>query len=283
MSRFDALTKYIPMIAQDDIGHLQIDRVNDGTLEHPKQFPFVAYSAMIDRFVDDVYALVDQYPEWNLNHYGQILEDNGLQWNQESMSGAIVEDLDARCICALLVGAVRAERFCDGALLGFFKDGSISRWLQRLKDIDETQIAPFKRIQITSDGICYGPCPEPDEEVEQRLTIHRDGRVWFVGYNFGVCGKYVQGRKTQCRIEKESADKLFVAFEKFFSEGPMLASACDIGDWEITLTDSNGDVQKFRSAMTGGYEIDGVDLSELARTLLPIEDLWVFDRIYAEE
>ena len=63
----------------------------------------------------------------------------------------------------------------------------------------------------------------------------------------------------------------------------MLASACDIGDWEITLTDSNGDVQKFRSAMTGGYEIDGVDLSELARTLLPIEDLWVFDRIYAEE
>ena len=53
------------------------------------------------------------------------------------MSGAIVEDIDTRCICALLVGAVRAERFCDGALMSFFKDGSIIRWLQRLKEIDE--------------------------------------------------------------------------------------------------------------------------------------------------
>ena len=68
---------------------------------------------------------------------GQILENNGLQWGKDSMSGAIVEDLDARCICALLVGAVRAERFCDGALMSFFKNGSIARWLQRLKDIDE--------------------------------------------------------------------------------------------------------------------------------------------------
>lgn len=38
---------------------------------------------------------------------------------------------------ALLLGAVRAERFCDGALLGFFEDGSIRRWLVRLREIDE--------------------------------------------------------------------------------------------------------------------------------------------------
>jgi hypothetical protein len=34
------------------------------------------------------------------------------------------------------MGAIRAERFCDGALLGFFKDGYILKWLKRLKDID---------------------------------------------------------------------------------------------------------------------------------------------------
>ena len=56
---------------------------------------------------------------------------------KDSMSGAIVEDLDARCVCALLVGAVRAERFCDGALLSFFKDGSVCCWLNRLKEIDK--------------------------------------------------------------------------------------------------------------------------------------------------
>lgn len=137
MEQFKPVTKYISLIEEHDIGRWKIDRENDGTLEHPIQAPFVIYSETINNFVHDVYALVDQYPEWKLNHYGQILEDNGLQWGKDSMSGAIVEDLDARCICALLVGAVRAERFCDGALMSFFKNGSITRWLQRLKEIDE--------------------------------------------------------------------------------------------------------------------------------------------------
>lgn len=137
MKQFTELTKYIPVIDQNEIGHWKIDRENDGTPEHPIQFPFVIYSEVVNQFVHDVYALVDQYPEWELNHYGQILEENGLRWDSKTMSGAIVEDLDARCICALLVGAVRAERFCDGALMAFFKDGSIKRWLQRLLELDQ--------------------------------------------------------------------------------------------------------------------------------------------------
>lgn len=137
MSQFDFLTKYISQIESDDIGKWKIDHENDGTPEHPIQFPFVIFSEMVHHFIDDVYALVDQYPEWELNHYGQILEENGLQWSKDSMSEAIVADLDARCICALLVGAVRAERFCDGALMSFFENGSITRWLNRLKAIDE--------------------------------------------------------------------------------------------------------------------------------------------------
>ena len=137
MKQFTELTKYIPMIEQNQIGHWQIDRENDGTPEHPIQVPFVIYSDMVNQFVYDVYALVDRHPEWELNHYGQILEENGLRWDSRSMSGAIVEDLDARYICALLVGAVRAERFCDSALMSFFKDGSIKRWLRRLAELDQ--------------------------------------------------------------------------------------------------------------------------------------------------
>ena len=51
------------------------------------------------------------------------------------MSEADVSSLHTQCVMALIMGAVRAERFCDGALLGFFKDGSIRRWLERLKEV----------------------------------------------------------------------------------------------------------------------------------------------------
>lgn len=49
---------------------------------------------------------------------------------------AAVDTLDAQCILVLIMGAIRAERFSDDALLNFFKDGFILKWLERLKAIE---------------------------------------------------------------------------------------------------------------------------------------------------
>ena len=49
-----------------------------------------------------------------------------------------VSTLGGKCILALIMGAVRAERFVDGALLNFFRTGTITKWLRRLQEIDET-------------------------------------------------------------------------------------------------------------------------------------------------
>ena len=74
--------------------------------------------------------------DFELPRYREILEKNGLEWSLKSMKEADVSSLDAQCVMALIMGAVRAERFCDGALLGFFKNGSIKKWLKRLNEID---------------------------------------------------------------------------------------------------------------------------------------------------
>ena len=136
MSKFAELTKYLPLLKNDNIGSWIIDHENDGTPEHPIQMPFVNYSEMVHRFIDDVYDFSDNNKDFELTRYGEILERNGLEWGSKSMSEADVSSLDAQCVMALIMGAVRAERFCDGALLGFFKDGSIRRWLERLKALD---------------------------------------------------------------------------------------------------------------------------------------------------
>ena len=137
MPDFERLTKYIPLLDQADIGIWVIDKENDGTIEHPIQFPFVAYSKLVSNFIEDVGIFVEENSEMHLTRYGEILEECGLEWSTQSMSGAIVEDLDAKAVCALIAGAVRAERFCDGALLNFFKNGSMMRWLCRLQEINE--------------------------------------------------------------------------------------------------------------------------------------------------
>ena len=146
MKKFENLIKYLPLLEDDNIGTWIIDRENDGTPEHPIQMPFVNYSEMVHNFIKYVYDFEEKNKDFELTRYGEILEKNGLEWGSKSMSEADVSSLDGQCIMALIMGAVRAERFCDGALLGFFKDGSIKKWLERLKKIDTNNMSEEKKL-----------------------------------------------------------------------------------------------------------------------------------------
>ena len=58
----------------------------------------------------------------------------------------------------------------------------------------------LQEIHLVSNRICYGLCPEPDEEVEQHITINSEGQVWFSAYVFGhVCNN---GRHEKPRTQK---------------------------------------------------------------------------------
>ena len=133
---YERLTKYLLEFPSDEKGMWIIDKENDGTLEHPIQMPYVNYSRLVRDFTDDVYSFVDKHEEMGLRSYAEILKENGIEWGMDSMSIAAVKNLNAKCVLAMILGAVRAERFCDGALLGFFENGSIERWIERLKELD---------------------------------------------------------------------------------------------------------------------------------------------------
>jgi len=134
--KYENITKYLEEIEKDNIGTLIIDKKSAGTLDDPFQMPFVNYTEFVHSFIEDVYRFIDNNEEMELTNYGEILNENGIEWGSESMKKVDVSVLNAKCILALIVGAVRAERFCDGALLNFFKDGCIRKWLIRLKEID---------------------------------------------------------------------------------------------------------------------------------------------------
>lgn len=136
---FESLTKHLPAIEKaEGFGNWIVDRESKGTMDDPIQMPYVSYGMTVTEVEQAIYAFVDERPEYELTRYSDILERNGLMWDGRVMSEADVTGLDGQAVMALLLGAVRAERFCDGALLGFFEDGSIKRWLLRLEEIDAT-------------------------------------------------------------------------------------------------------------------------------------------------
>lgn len=135
---FESLTKHLPAIENaEGFGNWVVDRESKGTMNDPIKMPYVNYGTTVADVEQAICDFVDEHSEYELTHYHDILERNGLEWSSQAMSGADVSELDGQAVMALLLGAVRAERFCDGALLSFFGDGSMRRWLLRLREIDD--------------------------------------------------------------------------------------------------------------------------------------------------
>lgn len=135
---FESLTRYLPELDKaEGYGDWIVDCVSKGTMDDPIQMPYVNYGRVAIEIEQAIYSFVDERQEYELTRYNDILERNGLKWDGRVMSEADVSELDGQAMMALLLGAVRAERFCDGALLEFFENGSVKRWLLRLRNIDE--------------------------------------------------------------------------------------------------------------------------------------------------
>ena len=153
---FESLTRFIPLLDREgDFGARVVDHGHAGAVDDPIRFPFVEYSRTVSALESSIMSFVDKHPELCLTRYADILEKAGLDWGCESMEGTDVSALDGKTVMALLVGAVRAERFCDGALMGFLESGCIESWLRRLRQIDEG---------MGAEKTLSTYCPECDRE-----------------------------------------------------------------------------------------------------------------------
>ena len=137
MKKYSALTKYINLLENDNVGEWIVDKENDDSSERPMHVPFVMYSITVDKLADDIYEFAKESDEIVPGKYADILNANGIEWGYDSMMKADASVLDAQCILALLIASLRAERFCDGALLEFIESGAFIRWLKRLQELDE--------------------------------------------------------------------------------------------------------------------------------------------------
>ena len=134
---YESLTQLIPKLTEGEYAAWIEDNKSKGTMDDPIHMPFVDYSPAVIKLIKAVYAFKDEHPDFELTKYEEILSSNGLEWSRRSMSEADVSDADGKLVMALLMGAIRADRFSEGSLLGFCEDGSVLRWLKRLQEIDD--------------------------------------------------------------------------------------------------------------------------------------------------
>ena len=106
--KYENITKYLEEIEKDNFGTWIIDKKSAGTLDDPIQMPFVNYTEFVHNFIEDVYRFIDSNKEMGLTNYGEILNENGIEWDFESMKNVDVSVLNAKCVLALIVGESNA-------------------------------------------------------------------------------------------------------------------------------------------------------------------------------
>ena len=136
----------------------------------------------------------------------------------------------------------------------------------------------LQSIQITSDLLCYGPAPAPDEPVEQHLSISFTGRIWFSEYLFGEIGESgrTPGRKVQCNIGKGRTARILSYIADYFESNRITAFAIDVGTWNMTANWPDGSKQRLSGSMIGDVSVESMNLTKLIRDKIPIEGLKVF-------
>lgn len=132
------------------------------------------------------------------------------------------------------------------------------------------------KIQLISNNIGYGPPPNCDDEVEQRLTLTANGRVWVSSYSYGSGdGHYKLNYIKRYKIDTAKARSILSAFSHYFYQQFTPYFATDIGYWKLRITVADGTVSRF----TGSLCTDGASLSDLLRKSLCAKSLWCFKEV----
>lgn len=135
---YEDLTKLLDQMDDGPYGEWIIDTENDGSPEHPRQFPFVHFqNEVVFELIDTIGSYAKNGHDY-LYRYDETIQAGGVDIRNTPLKDVDVSSLDGKTVLAMLMMAIREDRFCEGALLEYFENGSIRKWLQRLQQIDNS-------------------------------------------------------------------------------------------------------------------------------------------------
>lgn len=139
------------------------------------------------------------------------------------------------------------------------------------------------KVTIVSDLLCYGPAPEPGDEIAQRITINSKGQVWFSAKTVGDSFPWneVPLRKEQTRINIDTAIDILNQIDTYFRSNSVRCFATDVGNWELELTLEDGNVIKESGSMYCCSELN--EISNIIRSALPDLGVIAFGEDYCDD
>ena len=208
---YESLTKYIGEVNEPG---QWIKDDSDGEVIH---LPYLSFRGEIHDFIREatkfmVYDFMDITKK--------IQEDRQV----ESVEEIDATHLSANEILALITYGIQANRFCEGRLYGLMKDGSVEKWLKRLKELDTANEPPNQCSNETILIKIHWQDPAPIDEAISRIGDHEIG-LYYITRKFNgrekslYLGESVNSIKSRLKSHKDwvhgySHSKIYVRIGK---------------------------------------------------------------------
>lgn len=125
--KYQILTQFLPYFAEGQSGgEWRGGKQADGQVI----MPYVAYNEKIGEFIQEF-----SRSELADHDYGEKMDARG--WWDESAMNATIAEMSAEDVGTCITAIWRRDRFSEGTILRFVKNGILAKLLARLKELDE--------------------------------------------------------------------------------------------------------------------------------------------------
>ena len=121
MLKYKTLTDHIDILGNSNFGEWS----SGNNSEDVVTLPFVIYSKEVMDFLSAVDNFLDIDDNDIFFDYKAILEKENIEYSMDAFIAADINKLQAETLCAMIIGTIRADRFCEGVLLEAFENGHI--------------------------------------------------------------------------------------------------------------------------------------------------------------
>jgi len=128
MSRFDAITKYIPLLENGDPFATV---VREAAAPGVTVLPTIEYTPLAKAIISAFYAIADSCEEYSMDNLLAAYDHSPFA--ETDVTKVDVGDLDAKSVLALLAAVLHMERWDNGTLYSFYHNGKLLDCLERLK------------------------------------------------------------------------------------------------------------------------------------------------------
>ena len=121
----------IKLLENDSFGEWQGGEEKDGVIT----IPYVSYTATVMEFIHELHDFAKKNSQYDMHNYQDVLDKSGIK-DGKDVQECDIDNADAQTILCMIMKIVRADRFVEGTLMHHLQDGYFSKWLKRLKEID---------------------------------------------------------------------------------------------------------------------------------------------------